>query len=67
MQTANISCGTESTAVVIEDKDGGEDVVEPEGLTEIREVKEVLEKLETIQMEIQQAQGVIRKSPASGK
>lgn len=42
-------------------------MVEQEGWTEIREVKEVLNQLETIRMEIQQAEGVIRKPPASGK
>lgn len=67
MQAANIPYGTRNTAVVIDDKGGGEDVVEQEGLTEIREVKEVLNQLDTIRMEIQQAEGAIRKSPASGK
>lgn len=68
MQTANISCGTGNTAVVIDDKGGGgEDAVEQEGLTGIREVEEVLDQLETIRMDIQQAEGLTRKSPASGK
>lgn len=66
-QTANISYGTMNIPVVIDDKGSGEDVVEQEGLTEIREVKEVLDQLETIRMEIQQAEGVMSKSPASGK
>lgn len=67
MQTANISYDTRNTAVVTDDKGGGEDVVEQEGLTDIKEVKEVLDQPETIRMEIQQPEGVIRKSPASGK
>lgn len=67
MQTADISYVGRNTAVVIDDKGGGEDVAEQEGWTEIREVKEVLDQLETIRMEIQQAEGVVRKSPASGK
>lgn len=67
MQAANIPYGSRNTAVVIDDKGGGEDVVEQEGLTEIREVKDVLNQLDTIRMEIQQAEGTIRKSPASGK
>lgn len=66
-QTANISYGTMNIPIVIDDKGSGEDVVEQEGLTEIREVKEVLHQLETITMEIQQAEGVMSKSPASGK
>lgn len=49
-----------STAVVIEGVDGGEQ-------TESREVKEVLGQLETIRMELQQAEGVIGKSTGSGK
>lgn len=60
MQTANISYGIMSTAVVIEGVDGGEQ-------TESREVKEVLGQLETIRMELQQAEGVIGKSTESGK
>lgn len=67
MQAANIPYGTSNTAVDIDDKGGGEDVVEQEGLTEIREVKEVLNQLDTIRMEIQPAEGAIRKSPASGE
>lgn len=67
MQTASSSCDIGKIAVVIDDKGGGEDVDEPEGLTDIREVKEVLDQLETITMEIQQKEGVVGKShPASG-
>lgn len=60
MQTANITYGKKSTAVVIEDVDGGEQ-------TESREVKELLGQLKTIGMELQQAEGVIGKSTGSGK
>lgn len=67
MQTADISYGAMNIPDAVDDKGGGEDVAEQEGLTEIREVKEVLDQLETIRMEIQQAEGVIRKSPAKGK
>lgn len=67
MQTASIPHGP---AVVIDDKGGDEDELEQEGWTGAREVKEVLHQLETIRMdrmEVQQARGVGRNPPASGK
>lgn len=59
MQTDSFSCGRKSPAVVRDEMDGG-------GETEGREVKEVPDQLETIGMELQQAEGVIAQSTASG-
>lgn len=59
IQTASFSCGRKSPAVGIDEMDGG-------GETEMREVKEVPDQLETIGMELQQAEGVIGQSTASG-
>ncbi|XP_056872536.1 A-kinase anchor protein 7 isoforms delta and gamma-like isoform X4 [Takifugu flavidus] len=58
MQTDSFSCGRKSPAVVRDEMDGG-------GETEGREVKEVPDQLETIGMELQQAEGVIGQSTAS--
>lgn len=59
MQTDRFSCGRKSPAVVTDEMDGG-------GETEMREVKEVPDQLETIGVELQQAEGVIGQSTASG-
>lgn len=56
---ARFSCGRKRPAVVINEMDGG-------GETEMREVKEVPDQLETTGMELQQAEGVIGQSTASG-